>query len=134
MYRLTQMSTDAQAAHMVTAGCHKNFCLKRRLWTVASLAPDRAEDKSCLPCLEPCAVLLEFARKAMRIEQQEKVSVALAPDELATLAAVLDSAGVCASSSTREGDFNAPANPRRAQLVLDKLRPLMKLGTSVDSE
>jgi len=27
-------------------------------------------EKSVIPCLEPCAILLEFARKTARLEQQ----------------------------------------------------------------
>ena len=74
MYRITALLTDAQAAQVIRAGCAKEFCLKRRCWTVAGLSPDDVAEKSLIPCLEPCAVLLEFARKAMRLEQEEKTA------------------------------------------------------------
>ena len=134
MYRITQMLTDAQAAQMIVAGCHKKFCLKQRLWSVASLAPDEPENKSRIPCLEPCAFLLEFARKAMRVEQEEKLALALAPAELETLAAALQHAAEKPAAEIREGDFNAAANPRRAQLLLAKLRPLDKPAAVVDPD
>ncbi len=53
----------------VAACCAADFCLKRRLWTVEGLAADEARGKSIIPCLEPCAVMLEFARKIARLEQ-----------------------------------------------------------------
>jgi hypothetical protein len=64
MYRVTALLEDAQVIRVVRACCHRQFCLKRRQWTVADLPPDTATEKSLIPCLEPCAVLLECARKA----------------------------------------------------------------------
>ncbi len=83
MYRITTKLSDAQAAQVIKTTCAKEFCLKRRLWTVPGLAPDPAAEKSLIPCLEPCAILLESARKAMRMEQQGKTEAApkLAEDE-----------------------------------------------------
>jgi hypothetical protein len=72
MYRITAKLSDAQAANVIKTVCAKEFCLKRRLWTVAGLETDPAAEKSLIPCLEPCAMLMESARKAMRLEQQGK--------------------------------------------------------------
>ena len=72
MYRITTMLTDALAAGVIGECCHANRCLKRRLWTVSGLASDVAETKSLIPCLEPCALLLESSRKAVRVEQEAK--------------------------------------------------------------
>jgi sirohydrochlorin cobaltochelatase len=72
MYRITAMLTDAQAAEVTRQICASANCLKRRLWTVSELSPDSAAEKSLIPCLEPCAVLMEAARVAMRAAQQEK--------------------------------------------------------------
>jgi hypothetical protein len=69
MYRITQKLTDAQVAGVIGAACHKGLCLKRRLWTIPGLVSDSASEKSMIPCLEPCAILLEFARKAGRAEK-----------------------------------------------------------------
>jgi len=66
MYRVTTHLGDAAAGAVIQACCHKDFCLKRRLWTVEGLAPDAAAVKSAIPCLEPCAILLESARKTAR--------------------------------------------------------------------
>jgi sirohydrochlorin cobaltochelatase len=70
MYRITAKLTDAQAAGAIGQGCDAAHCLKRRLWTVAGLEPDSAVQKSLIPCLEPCAVLLELARKTARTGQE----------------------------------------------------------------
>ena len=134
MYRITQMLSDEQAGQVIGAGCHRRFRLKQRLWTIEGLAPDDREDKSLIPCLEPCALLLEFARKAMRIEQQKKSQIELAPDELAVVHSSLTTLLKEAAPDVREGDFNSPRNPRRSQLVLAKLDPLMNLSTTNEQE
>ena len=133
MYRITTMLSDRQAGQVTRAGCHKAFCLKRRLWTVTRLAPDTVEEKSLVPCLEPCALLLEFARKAMRIEQEEKMKLDLSPGEATTLRAALQTALAHPDPAVREADFDAPANPRRLQLVLEKLAALAFQPT-IDAE
>ncbi len=74
MYRIITRLDDAGAARVISACCEARCCLKRRRWSVAGLAPDAASEKSAIPCLEPCAVLLDLARKAVRQEQQEKKS------------------------------------------------------------
>jgi hypothetical protein len=124
MYRITTMLDDAQAARVIRACCDRRFCLKRHLWTVAGLEIDGAAEKSLIPCLEPCAVLLEFARKAVRIEQEQKVHADLAPEELATIHAALRAALEHPDADQREADFSSPDNPRRIQLILEKLQSL----------
>ncbi len=126
MYRITQKLTDAQAALVIRAGCHRSFCWKRRLWSVAGLAPDAPGEKSLIPCLEPCALLLEFARAAMRNEQADKLPLPLSPQEAATLRAALEALAGAPQRPSREGDFGAAENPRRAQLLLEKLHPLLQ--------
>lgn len=120
MYRIAQMLSDAQAASVTKACCHRDFCLKRRMWTVAALAPDAAGDKSLIPCLEPCAVLLEFARTAMRLEQEEKARLELGRGELGSLQAALETALLRPDPDLREADFSALGNPRRLRLLLEK--------------
>jgi hypothetical protein len=69
MYRITTMLSNEQVGEVIRTVCHPGHCLKRRLWTVEGTAPDDARDKSLIPCLEPCALLLESARTTMRNEQ-----------------------------------------------------------------
>lgn len=135
MYRITTMLTDPQAAQVIRACCDVRFCLKRRLWTVDGLAPDAATAKSLIPCLEPCAVMLEFARKAVRIEQEEeKPTLTLAPSEVASLLAALDAALAHPPAGQREADFAAADNPRRLQLLREKLQGFAPVASNPAGE
>jgi hypothetical protein len=102
MYRITRMLNDAITGAAIRACCHVDFCLKRRLWSVEGLEPDAAGQKSLIPCLEPCALLLEFARKVARLEQ----GVATVSEE--------------PNADAAESDFDAPNNPRRVRFGLEK--------------
>ncbi len=70
MYRIAHLLTDEQAVQVIRDTCRSANCLKRRLWRVAGAAPDAAMEKSMIPCLEPCAVLLEAARRNARAKQE----------------------------------------------------------------
>jgi hypothetical protein len=121
MYRLTQKLADAQAALVAAACCAPRFCLKRRLWTAAADGADAdpAGDKSAAPCLEPCAVALEFARKAARLDQgAPRVTPDLAPDEAASVAAALAHVRDHPPAGRRIADLGDPLNPRRLELLL----------------
>jgi hypothetical protein len=124
MYRLAALADDAQAAHITRVGCDARFCLKRRLWSAPTLAADAPDGKSIIPCFEPCALLLEFARKAVRITQESKVPVEISPSDLQTIRAALQAALEHPDPGLREADFGSPANPRRALSVLEQLRHL----------
>jgi len=108
MYRITTMLSDEQVAPVARAGCHRRFCLKQRLWTVEGLAPDDAAQKSLIRCLEPCAVLMEFARAVVRLEQQGGV------------ANVIES--TAPGVEIREADFSTLGNPRFEQWRLEKAK------------
>jgi hypothetical protein len=134
MYRTTQMLNDAQAANVIKACCLPRLCLKQRIWTVSGLKRDPTETKSAIPCLEPCAVLLEFARKAMRIEQEEKMTVQLSASEAATLGAALEKLMNNPELLGREGDTSSPLNPRRVQLLLEKHAELFHRSEPLEPE
>jgi len=118
MYRVTAMLEDEIARPMIRACCHKKFCLKQRLWSVDGLAPDPAPEKSLIPCLEPCAILLEFARKVFRITQEETQPPA--PTEIEKRVAVAQTALASPDPAVRECGFDESNNPRRLQFVLEK--------------
>jgi hypothetical protein len=73
MYRITTFLDDAGVARVIDRICN-SICLKRRLWTVGSLPPDAANAKSLIPCLEPCAIFLEAARKEVRALQEKSAT------------------------------------------------------------
>ena len=124
MYRVTTKLNDDQAAEVTHACCHRRFCLKQRLWTATGLAPDSVAEKSLIPCLEPCAVFLEFARKAARIEQEDKISIGCSPSDLETIVAALEREESPDGGGMREADFGEPTNPRRVQRMIERLRKL----------
>ena len=121
MYRITAMLDDLQAARMTKICCHPDFCLKRRLWTVPGQPPDAAEAKSLIPCLEPCAVLLEFARKVMRIEQEKSRAVESTMKDGAASVAIPTVETAVEAGGVREADFDSPLNPRRRRLESERL-------------
>ena len=106
MYRIIATLADEPTCAAVAACCHEDFCGKRRLWTLAALPPDEAQKKSLIPCLEPCAVMLEFARKVARLEQGVKA----------------DEPTPASESPIAECDFDSPDNSRRRRFVLEKQR------------
>src|SRR5438128_2694648 len=108
MYRITTKLNDAQVAQVIGACCHESLCLKRRLWSVQGFQPDPPERKSAIPCLEPCALLLELARNAVRLDQEEKAELLLGPGEAATLVAGLELALARVEANVREGDLSVP--------------------------
>jgi hypothetical protein len=120
MYRITTHLDDAAAGAVIRACCHKDFCSKRRLWTVDGLPPDAPAAKSLIPCLEPCAILLEFARKMARVAQDEKAQPPPGPAEIARRRAEAEAALQHPDDTVAESDFDAPANPRRLRFVLEK--------------
>ncbi len=114
MYRITTLPDDVRAAQITRACCDERFCLKRRLWSVPGLAADAEGEKSLIPCLEPCAVLLEFGRKVVRWEQEGKLPVAVPPETARHLEEKL----VQRPAGQREADFDSPDNPRRLALLV----------------
>jgi hypothetical protein len=123
MYRNTASLSDPEACEVTRACCDARFCTRRRLWNVGSIGPDEPSSKSAAPCLEPCALLLELARKAHRISQEERSTLNLSESDLATLSAAFDLALATPDPSIREGDSSAAGNPRRIMLLREKLLP-----------
>lgn len=123
MYRITQMLSDTQVRDVALAACHRDSCLKQRLWGGPELPADSLVEKSLIPCLELCPMLLEFARKSMRLEQEEKAVTKLSEGDLLTLLAAVDWALAQPPPDGREADFAVPENPRRLRrlkIVLER--------------
>lgn len=68
MYRITTFLEDRDLSRVIENLCTTK-CLKQRLWTSGQITTD-APEKSAIPCLEPCAILLENARKEVRTLQE----------------------------------------------------------------
>lgn len=137
MYRITQQLNDAEVAAVIQAGCAAQFCLRKRLWTVEGHPPDGPDSgKSIIPCLEPCPLMLEFARRARRLLQADPAVLQppLGIDECTTLVAALNVALAHPVASVREGDLNDPANPRRIRLLRDRLQGLLPQDPGAGTE
>jgi hypothetical protein len=131
MYRIAQKLSDQDATDAIRACCHPKFCLKQRLWSVEGLATDKPETKSLIPCFEPCAVMLEFARTAARMAQEQ--SARPSREEAQRRAAELRSGAVAARQDIREADFSVAENPRRIQLELEKIDGWINDGLKQES-
>lgn len=107
-------------AAVVNAGCAPGVCLKHRRWTAPEVPPEDAFAKSSIPCMEPCALFLSFARACAAIEDSPSVPVALAPADLATLAEALRHALEHPRPGVRDGELDAPLHPRRLLRVLER--------------
>ncbi len=133
LYRITQILPDALAAKATRACCDAGSCLRRRLWTAPGAEADPEAAKSVLPCLEPCALLLDLARRAMKLEQGPKAGLQVAEDDVPVLVHALRTALAHADLEGREGDTGSPSNPRRLRLLLEKLGPQMPAPAVVEA-
>jgi hypothetical protein len=128
MYRITATLADPVAAAVTVACCHPASCLKRRLWSVGELATDPPGDKSIIPCLEPCAILLEFARKAGRWEQERAAKPPPAPEESRQLTEEAIERLKHPQSGAQECEFDSADNPRRLRFVLERNKVALARG------
>lgn len=125
LYRITQILPDALVAQTTQACCAPEFCLRRRLWTTPDLGPDSSAGKSVIPCLEPCSLMLDLARRAMKLEQEPKADFAPTEGDVPVLIHALECALARPDPDVREGNSADAKNPRRMRLLLEKLRPLL---------
>jgi hypothetical protein len=123
MYRSAQQLSSAGAEAAIRACCSIDICQKRRMWTVDSLGPS---DHGSIPCLEPCAVALEMARQAAKLERGPQVTLTLPEPELRTLVFALSlvvSGRITDGLGHEEGKLDEPHNTRRIQLLLERIQP-----------
>ena len=124
MYRNVATLNEPEAEDVARAGCHPRCCTRQRLWTVGERSPETTIEKSVVPCLEPCALLLELARREQKTRAtEERSSVILTQSELAILDNLFTWALEHPDASLREGDLSSPGNPRRILLLREKLLP-----------
>lgn len=137
MYRNAKSLKGDRAIQAVQTACASKFCLKQRHWTVPGLEPDKKEEKSEVPCLEPCAVLLEWGRKVVRMDQIAEKCVesggkpmnwTLTPDEAKSLQAAIEVAMHQPDPDGRTADVASPLNPRRLEWVNRTLEQLLEEG------
>ena len=124
MYRNVAALNEPEAEDIARAGCHPHCCTRQRLWTVGERPSETAIEKSVVPCLEPCALLLELARREQKSQATEdRSTLILTQSELSTLDNLFKCALEHPDASLREGDLSSPGNPRRILLLREKLLP-----------
>ncbi len=124
VYRGVRGLADEAARAVVRACCHAGSCIKDRRWAVEGMVDGEPGGHGSIPCLEPCALVLEAARTMARMASLERTSVALSGEDLAVLRAALERASALRPPpGTREAELSAPDNPRRMKLLLEWLGP-----------
>ena len=122
MYRIAQTLSDERACEVVRSACRSEFCLKRRLWADPSGVADEAPTRESIPCFEPCALVLEYARVVGRMDREDKVTMTFAPGELETLKCALEQCFENRNESSRAADFGSPGNAQRLRMLLERVR------------
>ena len=86
--------------------------------------PEREEEKTEVPCFEPCALILELARRTEKaITSEERSLLTLTQGDLAIIDLLIESTLRNPDPSLREGDLSALGNPRRILLLKERLLP-----------
>ena len=132
MYRITAKLGADDVRRVAACCCVDGQCLKVPLWSVdrktsLQLGKRMEERKDALPipCPEPCSLFMSFARKAVRLEQEEPMKVEFTKSDLELIATVLRSAADGTLSPYREGDYNDPRHRQRILYLLKKYDALM---------
>lgn len=134
MYRVNAALSDDGLRWVAQSQCHEKFCLKQRMWALPDTPESQPGRTGCVPCLEPCPLLMEFARVVARDERAEKKSISLSEWEFETLRSALSGKETAAKNLDRVADFSNPTNARRREFVLAKLTMLWNGAQSPRSE
>ncbi len=128
MYRSTQAITDGEADAVARAGCASSLCLRRRCWSTPGMGPaplpESHAEVVAIPCLEPCAQVLDLARWRAKDQETRPLRLELTAGELESLEMALRNTVDQPPEDLREGSTRHPANPRRLGLLVERLREL----------
>lgn len=128
MYRIVGGLESRLALGVARAVCQKRFCVKDRRWTVGDESSSRTEEGMAIPCLDPCAILLDAARKAARTAQEPPIDLELAPSDLELMLGAVEQSIQAALADPAAG---TETDPRRLQLLLEKYRPVLEAAPRV---
>lgn len=134
MYRLTGKISPKDLGYVVNGCCDRQFCLKSRRWTFDGDTPDGDGDPSIIPCLEPCAPLLELARIQAKASQTPPIELEFSDREIDVIKAALESGLHHPPADLREGEVYNTRNPKRIRIVLSKLNAILESGNENDDE
>ncbi|HYE33280.1 MAG TPA: DR2241 family protein [Methylomirabilota bacterium] len=128
IYATLPSLTEEEAEKVTAACCASSGCIKQRFWTVTGGKSVEEPNPLRIPCLEPCAVFMEFARQSERWLKQSCVTLHVTPVELETLRSALEH--VEAHSTERQARFADPLNVRRTLLCLERQSGKLKHNKS----
>jgi hypothetical protein len=131
MYRITTKLNDAQVCRVAACACNDRECLKQPRWSVDEKGgpvlekPKNTSHELAIPCPEPCSMLLSFARKVARLEQEQPTTTKFTKSDMELIGAVLRSVRDGTQNDFREGDFNDPRHRQRVDYFLRKHATLL---------
>lgn len=138
IYSPVKLLPDEVVRNTVRACCGDAVCLRRVAWGIDADTPLELADEgppagdAPVPCPEACSVFVSFARKVLTLERQPRREVpGLAPmsaAELEQLREVVAAAAAGTLGEVREGEFDAPTNPRRVRYLAARLAEAAAAG------
>jgi hypothetical protein len=141
MYRITTLLGDEQVRRVAACCCNDGECVKIPFWQIdettklgLEMKTSTNHDHVSMPCPEPCSLFLSFARKAVRLEQEETMSVQFTKFDLELIARVLRSVLDGTAGEFREGDYNDPRHRQRILYFLKKYEHLLPESPTTEHE
>ncbi|MCS1409246.1 MAG: hypothetical protein M2R45_02426 [Verrucomicrobia subdivision 3 bacterium] len=122
MFRGAAKLQDAEAAQVANACCADQHCIKNRLWDISGNMDHHSIETPRLVCLEPCQILLELARRQFKLGQSPSTTLELPEEEVALVLVALDHLSKVPRGKLRTGDLSMPMNPRRMNLLQERLQ------------
>ncbi|MDB6053689.1 MAG: hypothetical protein JWN25_1212 [Verrucomicrobiales bacterium] len=124
MYRISTQLTDAEVLPVMVACCDHRVCLKTRLWDVNSARAESIVHN--IPCFEPCALMLEFARKTARMNDEQRGCNPLTASDLMTIKKALEFR-LSSLTLSKVADFSDDLNKRRLLLAEAKINAALEI-------
>ena len=137
MYRITQLISDEDLECVALGCCDAQFCLKSRQWSTALGTTDEPGTPSIVPCLEPCAPLLELARIQAKSRQADQFVGHFSERELDVIKAALQkalSSSGSGDSDIREAEVYNVLNPRRLNTMLAQINRLQPVNPKKETD
>lgn len=131
IYSPVKLLADDVARNTARACCGDAVCLRRVAWRIDADTPLGMADEgppagdAAVPCPEACSMFVAFARKVLTLERAPRREVPglvpMSAAELEQLREVVAAAAAGTAGAVREGEFDAPTNPRRVRYLAARL-------------
>ena len=121
MYRGASKLSKDEADRLAATCCSSKHCIKERLWRFNEVPPLPDSSKPKLVCLEPCQILLELARRESKSRQEPAFNFELKKNDALALLEILRNPGANSTTDRRTANFSNTQNPRRIDLIRDRI-------------